>query len=290
MIRDLNKQTIRRTARAMPRWDIGEDVRNVWRCLSDKNYRPIMTGEWVSDERLQNALKPLNQPDYAEWNLHQYAEFKEKAIKGQALYAIISHYRDHIIQHGGLCAEFGVFQGYSLKMSAEMLPECQWYGFDSFEGFEQEWQMNNNQYALRKDAFSLGGHVPELALANVSLVKGYFSDSLPKFVANLSDEDYFSLVHIDCDTFDAVESVFTYLGDRVVPGTIIVMDDLVGLIGITDAMKAFYEFVQNKNIQFEWLLCGRGPNDYTVLDRGCVMTHWLFANKIGMFSAACMLK
>ena len=287
---EFNKEGMRRTARAMRRWNIGEDVRGVWRCLSDQNYRPIMMGEWVSDKRLQDALVGLNDPDYAEWNLRQYREFKEKAIDEQILYTIISRYRNHILQHGDLCAEFGVFQGYSLKLSAEMLPECQWYGFDSFEGFEQEWQMNNNQYALRKDAFSLGGRVPELGLRNVSLVKGYFSDSLPKFVAKLSDEDYFSLVHIDCDTFDAVESVFTYLGDRLLLGTIIVMDDLVGLIGIRDAMKAFYEFVQNKNIEFEWLLCGRGPNEYTVLDRGWIMTHWLFTNKIGMFSAACMLK
>lgn len=286
----VNKNNLARTYQAMQRWDIGEDIRCTWRCLVDRNYRPVMTGEWVSQETLKNALKDLNAPDYADWCVEQNLQFQQVATDEQALYAALTQHRDQIVKHGGMCAEFGVFQGHSLRRCAELVPECHWYGFDSFEGFENDWQINNNQYALSKEAFSLGGVVPNLDRDNVSLVKGYFSQSLPEFSSGLAPDQYFSFVHIDCDTFAAAECVFNYLGDRFVKGTIIVFDDIVGLIGITDAMKAFYDFVKAKNITFEWLVCGKGPNVFSVLDRGCVITHWLFANKVGMFSAACILK
>jgi len=278
-----------RTYRAIRRWDFAEDMRNLWRCSTDPYFRPIMTGEWMSSDMLKKALSSINDIDYEKWCLSQNEHLRTKAIDQQVLYTVLAEYQTHIFQHQGICAEFGVFQGHSLQKSAQMLPKCQWFGFDSFEGFEQAWGMNNDQYILGKDAFSLGGKMPDIRLENITLVKGYFSQSLPLFMEKLAYDDHFSFVHIDCDTFDAVTSIFDHIGERLVPGTILVMDDLVGIIGITDAMKAFYNFVQARNLSFEWLYSGRGPNEYTVLDRGCVLTHWLFTNRVGMFSAACIL-
>ena len=286
----MSLDTVKRTSRAMRKWKLGEDVRNVWRCLSDKNYRSIMTGEWVDEHALRSALESTDDPVYTDWCVRQNLRLREKSVDGQVLYLILSQYRDHIVRHGGICAEFGVFQGYSLKRCAEMTPSCRWYGFDSFEGFEHEWNMNNGQYSLHKNAFSLGGRAPDLGCENVSLVKGYFSATLPEFSSALRPGERLSFAHIDCDTFDAAECVFDHLGERIVSGTILVFDDIVGLVGCTDVMKALHAFVQDTDRSFEWLLCGRGPNEYTVLDRGSVLTHWLFAYKKGMFSAACIFK
>ncbi|MEQ9369028.1 MAG: hypothetical protein RIG63_08345 [Coleofasciculus chthonoplastes F3-SA18-01] len=283
-------ENLSHTYRSLPRWDMAEDIKGVRNCISNKNYRAIMSGDWDSEETLREALNDMDDQEYAEWCLAQNKKFREIAIKDQLLYDVVSRYRHHIIDHGGMCAEFGVFRGHSINKCASIIPERQWYGFDSFEGFESDWNTYQDNYSVHKTAFSLKGGLPKLEHENISLIKGYYSQSLPKFLSGLTPDQYFSLVHIDCDIFEAAKCIFQNLGNRFIPGTIIVLDESVGLCGISDVLKAFYDFVRTNDIKFQWLGSGKGPNEFTVLDRGWIMTHWLFAYKTGMCSSACILQ
>src|SRR5258706_686387 len=89
--------------------------------------------------------------------------------------------RQHALEHcviGGLIMEFGVFDGTSLtKIAASTEQDV--HGFDSFEGLPEDWT-----HFQKKGRFSLSGVLPELSAANnVTLHKGWFEDTLPRFLA-----------------------------------------------------------------------------------------------------------
>lgn len=51
-------------------------------------------------------------------------------------------------------------------------------------------------------------------------MKGWFDETLPKFAAEVEGPAAF--LHVDCDLYSSTRTVFEALGDRVVPGTVIV--------------------------------------------------------------------
>ena len=101
----------------------------------------------------------------------------------------------------GLYLEFGVHQGVSLNFLSSKLPEGQIiHGFDSFEGLPDKWLFGRGL-----GHFSTGGKLPEVG-PNVRLHKGWFSDTLPPFLANESDP--ISFIHIDCDLYVSTNARF----------------------------------------------------------------------------------
>lgn len=66
---------------------------------------------------------------------------------------------------------------------------------------------------------------------NVELVKGLFSDSLPKFLKEQATyaggNQTVSYLHIDCDLYAGSRDAFTILTPFIKPGTIILFDELV---------------------------------------------------------------
>src|SRR5258706_8876352 len=66
----------------------------------------------------------------------------------------------------GLILEFGVWRGHSSRFFAERLSgDERLYGFDSFEGLQEDWAGNDRP----KGYFSLGGRLPKVP-RNVTLV------------------------------------------------------------------------------------------------------------------------
>jgi hypothetical protein len=70
------------------------------------------------------------------------------------------------------------------------------FGFDSFEGLKEVWRGNQ----LGKGAFDRGGRMPRVE-SNVTLVKGWFDQTLPNFLAQHPGPAVY--LHIDSDTFEA---------------------------------------------------------------------------------------
>ena len=79
----------------------------------------------------------------------------------------------------GLFLEFGVNQGQTITMSAKLRPDIHFWGFDSFEGLPEDWSGT----ALLKGNFDLKGEPPNVP-ENVTLVKGWFEESIPKWKSN----------------------------------------------------------------------------------------------------------
>lgn len=122
----------------------------------------------------------------------------------------------------GHLLEFGVWQGWSINRVAKEFPDLHFWGFDSFEGLPEPWVRTRAGDSYGQGHFA----VPALpnTWKNVTLVKGFFEDSLPGWLEAHPGEIRFA--HIDCDLYSASKFVLDTLNARIVPGTIIVFDEL----------------------------------------------------------------
>ncbi len=123
----------------------------------------------------------------------------------------------------GQILEFGVFDGKSVNRIADHWPDRSVFGFDSFEGLPEDWDLGSKVYRA-KTKWHLKGNLPAVR-DNVTLVKGFFDQTLPVWwEANRGD---IALLHVDCDLYSSTKTVFDTVNDGIRPGTIIRLDDLV---------------------------------------------------------------
>jgi len=123
----------------------------------------------------------------------------------------------------GLVMEFGVYKGASLKLIADRLTGPV-QGFDSFEGLPEDWTGPQ-----KKGRFSLGGELPGGLPMSVQLHKGWFSDTLPAFLA--ANPGAVRFAHIDCDLYSSARTVLDLLASRLVDGSILVFDEYFNYAG-----------------------------------------------------------
>lgn len=124
--------------------------------------------------------------------------------------------------------EFGVFRGSTLKTITQCFPNQKIYGFDSFEGLPEDWWFSKKEVESGKSSHPKG-HFGNISIPkfgdNVTLVKGFFDDSLPNFIAEQNIKTI-KLLHIDSDLYSSAKTIFDLLNDFIVPGTVIVFDEL----------------------------------------------------------------
>jgi len=177
----------------------------------------------------------------------------------------------------GLWMEFGVYRGRTICNIAATTTKTV-YGFDSFEGLHEHWDDANP-----KGVYSLGGSVPEGAIdgsneenpgmydssptrrtkpwpSNVQLVKGYFENTLPGFLADHPEPAAY--LHIDSDLYSSCCTVLNHLKDRIVPGTLIVFDELIGYGEFRQhEIKSFAEFLNETGHSYQVLYL-QNPHNY----------------------------
>ena len=166
-------------------------------------------------------------------------------------WALLEHAISHI-ETEGIYTEFGVYKGASLKFIASRT-DRKVFGFDSFEGLPEDWVLNYD-----RDYFK----VTELPVvnSNVTLVKGWYDDTVPKFAKENSEPIAFS--HIDCDLYSSTKTIFDHLGDRLKPGSVIVFDEYFNYPGwrVDGEYLAFIEFIEQSGQKFEYLgYTGKSP-------------------------------
>ncbi|KAF4759236.1 hypothetical protein FOZ63_033043 [Perkinsus olseni] len=161
----------------------------------------------------------------------------------------------------GLILDFGVATGSVTRYIAGELKGRKMYGFDSFKGLPNDWLPA--QGVIPKSAMGAFAQakLPEMP-DNVELVVGLFDDTLPAFADSYRDETI-ALLHVDCDLYESTVSIFKNVGHMIVPGTIIVFDELFDYPQYAEhELKAFFEFLVERsedlgeNCQFEWIGTG----------------------------------
>ena len=155
----------------------------------------------------------------------------------------------------GAFLQFGVYRGASINHYAGLYPDKQFYGFDSFEGFPSDGRSDWGQ------DFSTAGALPKVR-GNVSLIKGYFADTLPLFLETFQDE--ISVLDIDCDIYSSTCDVFAILGaaGRLQPGLIISFDELINYRGfMANEMFALFECLERETLSIDWLAVHQNVHD-----------------------------
>lgn len=151
----------------------------------------------------------------------------------------------------GHLMEFGVFRGGTIRYLASRVPHRQLHGFDSFQGLPETW----SGYNLEKSAFSVQGKLPQVP-DNVKLYAGWFDETLPKWLER--NDGPVAFVHVDCDLYSSTKIILDLLGARFRVGTVIVFDEYFGYPNWQrHEFKAFKEFVEANNIQYEYVAYSR---------------------------------
>lgn len=146
--------------------------------------------------------------------------------------------------------EFGVWQGESLRYFANRFSELSLFGFDSFEGLSENWTGTR----LSKGFFDLNGKLPEVP-DNVTLIKGWFSDTLSDWLnQNSVDDISIRIVHLDADTYEPTFFVLKCLGKRLSKGTIVIFDEFLGYPNWENhEYRALLDFTNFENLDYSYI-------------------------------------
>ena len=130
----------------------------------------------------------------------------------------------HQTEIDGLWMEFGVWMGCTLNVLSSLTDKTV-YGFDSFEGLPEDWH-KSEKGKLEKGRYHTKGKLPNLKNKNIQLVKGWFEDTLPNFVKEHLENC--AVLHIDSDLYSSCKTILDNLRSRIVSGTVILFDELIG--------------------------------------------------------------
>ena len=155
-----------------------------------------------------------------------------------------------------LWLEFGVFSGRTINYISQFTQE-QVYGFDSFEGLPEKWRDGFEQ-----GAFHMKGNLPHVR-NNVTLVKGWFNETLVPFMETHKDKKI-SFLHIDCDIYSSTKYILNTLKDYLDKDCVVVFDELVNyptFDGPNGELRAFHEFISENKVSYSWIGMNGVPFD-----------------------------
>lgn len=129
----------------------------------------------------------------------------------------------------GLFCEFGVAAGHGCNQFGSILNPLgvDFYGFDSFEGLQEDW--TGIQTGRTAGAFTQFGELPTVP-SNVLLLKGWLQDTLPEFLLS-TDDTPFAFIHMDMDTYRPTKFALELVRSRLKTGSVILFDELYGYPG-----------------------------------------------------------
>lgn len=165
---------------------------------------------------------------------------------------------DQVCIKDGLYLEMGVFSGRTINFIAALNPHRTIYGFDSFRGLPSEWKKGTKDYedhTFQRGTFAFGDpeDYPE-TLHNVSLIVGWFNETLPSFCQKHKGKAI-AFLHIDSDVYESARDTFKHLSPMIQPGTVIVFDEYYNYPAFeVHEHKAFIEFInQRKDLHFKYI-------------------------------------
>ena len=119
-------------------------------------------------------------------------------------------------------AEFGVELGRSAFFLSHYLPkDGKFFLFDSFEGLPEDWALS---YKNVRPGELWACEPPTFEDPRMVVVEGWFDDTLP----HAAMTGPLGLVHIDSDLYSSAKTVLERIDSQIVPGTIILFDELWG--------------------------------------------------------------
>ena len=135
--------------------------------------------------------------------------------------------------------EFGVFMGktfsYTYRIMARLFPDMKFIALDSFEGLPEPKGID------RHDGYSSGFYAGQFAcdirqfeanlieagvdVARVSMIKGWFDETLKPGHPESSPIEKVAAAWIDCDLYESTIPVLDFLSGRLSVGSVLLFDD-----------------------------------------------------------------
>jgi hypothetical protein len=198
----------------------------------------------------QGVLHLINQhawQDSAQYALNNFSKAMQ-FDRREKLWSYCLNQIPQLQKKGGVIAEFGVWKGESINFFAKSCPKARVFGFDSFEGLEEDWY----GYEYQKGTDSTNGQLPKCQ-SNVKLIQGWFEDTLPKFCGELQQEKIL-LLHMDADTYKPTAYVLSSLSNNLGRGTIVIFDEYFGYPNFRlHEFKAWQELVNSSGLKYRYI-------------------------------------
>ena len=142
----------------------------------------------------------------------------------------------------GHILEFGVGGGGSMRVLSNLIDNKLVYGFDSFEGLPEEWVMQKETRVIPAGAFK---YDPP-RIHGVKYRIGLFENTIPKWIEDCPG--MIAFLHIDSDLYSSCVTILELLNKQIVPGTVIVFDEMFEGLFYTEwregEYKAFNEWMK----------------------------------------------
>ena len=138
--------------------------------------------------------------------------------------------------------EFGVWHGGSINFIANQVEDKTIYGFDSFQGLPEDANLPDDSPVKKlwiKGFFARDGK--PLVKSNVSLIAGWFEDTVPVFAKTIETTAF---AHLDADLYSSTKTVLNAIGHTFKEGTILVFDEFL-ILGHEE--KAFIEWLDQSD-------------------------------------------
>jgi hypothetical protein len=148
-----------------------------------------------------------------------------------------------LVKVDGLVLEFGVATGKTLGWIVEGLPGRDIFGFDVFTGLPEAWRPGFAEGRFAQQSMP--------SISDATLVEGLFEDTLPTFLKEHPGDVAF--LHLDADLYSSTKTVLDLLGDRLVPGSIVLLDEYFNYPGWQDGeFRAWEEYATTHDVRFEY--------------------------------------
>ncbi len=167
---------------------------------------------------------------------------------------------------GELLLDLGVWLGWSTRLMSDASGR-QVYGFDTFEGLVEDWQIDDQiliergtfslseplaQRSMRDTGVSLHGGLPAALGRKVQFIKGSTYETLAPFLAERPGAAI-RLFHMDLDTYESCLHALETCKDRFIEGSVLVFDEYL----VTNAeMLAFFEFQRKYGLEWRYRAWG----------------------------------
>lgn len=198
----------------------------------------------------------------------EYQEFIRETLKNIRRHKIPGHtllWEAAQLEGDGLLLDLGVWIGWSTRLLADTSGR-RVYGFDTFEGLVEDWQVDDQtlvkrgalsilepfaQRLIKDTGVTMEDGVPSSLGRDVEFIKGSTYETLAPFLD--SHPGSILLFHMDLDTYESCLHALETCKDRFRVGSILVFDEYLVTNG---EMRAFYEFQEKYGFGFRYRAWG----------------------------------
>ncbi len=208
-----------------------------WSFYTHKLFKPFA---WLDAQKNKRLKKDIHK---------QEKSFKDK-IRYYALWLQLKRIADKNIE--GAIAELGVYKGETAKLIHHMMPERDFYLFDSFSGLPKQVIKEDCDGTVRPQTVQFDNTTPEEVIkyidgdtSRLHIKEGVFPDT----TEGLTEEQY-ALVHIDADLYQSTLDALQYFYPKLSPkGAIIIHDYNHNWEGVKKAVDEFEETISEQFVE-----------------------------------------